>query len=578
MRGGSNDPEVIASQEPSPVSKSRKVRKRRRTAGASEDEMETFLAAGPSRSRKKAKTSNNLGSSDDETAKKTKRKFNTGPWDEEEMAALGRVVDEFLDDYGMTTHELNQLIHSVPSKADARKYEFWNRVDVAISRRTRKQIVERARRMYHNFVARGTWTEEQKEEVHELFETHGKKWAEIAAIINRDQKDVRDYWRNNYLVHETQVKSRWKEDEEARLKDVVEEALTKIRVMRENNDDFRPRPRANGIDDEALIDWQQISQAMGLTRSRQQCKWKWTDMREKGKAGDASIGLPTQLRNSIRVGGTGNHPIGISEELASAREDYRGMSDEEKYSLVEAIFDSGARDDAHIRWSSLVNERFRTKWHRPSLKLVWYRLRNTCPNYEDEDVETNARHLLNYYATQQSFRRLEDNQVDDQVEELLVRGGSRGKLLWKKPSDDPRAIRERQRRSSRSTSRASTGSRLTRKVSSDILRIEGSEDEAGTGDGEAEAGRGQRRGRGRRNGKVSSEILRIEGSEDEAGTDDLEAGRGQRRGKGRRNVRDDVPIRIPKHLKGQAAKKALEAARGKALARSASIAFDSDSE
>lgn len=538
---------------PSPEIRRKPKRKRRSGNNASEDEMESILAAGPSKGRKAIKS----GLSDDDRQSKRKRSSAnegkaTGPWTQEELNNLGKVVNDFMDDNNLTQYEVTQLVHAVPSKAKSINMEFWDKAEQAIPQRTRKQIIERARRIYHNFVARGTWTQEQKEEVHELFETHPKKWTEIAGMINRDPKDVRDYWRNTYLVLESQVKSRWSKDEEERLREAVEENLSKIRITRENSEEPRRKSRGKSGDDEALIDWQQISAAMDLTRSRQQCKWKWVDMREKGLVGDDSISLPTQIRSS--AGPSGTRINGISEELANAREDYRGMSPEEKYRLIDAIKDSGAREEKYIPWRTLVDERFRTKWHRPVLRLVWYRLRQTVPNYQDQDVEANARFLVNSYHMHQLFPRFDDNAIDEQAEETVVHY-NRGKWVWKRPSGNLRAVRERQRRSSSASSRAS--SRLSRKVSSEILNL--SDDEDGPPESRRSAELGEERGRhAHRDGPKS----------------------------------DEVSVNIPGHLKGEAAKKALAQARAKSKkskakevaeaesrrVRSNSVAIDSDSE
>lgn len=553
----SNEPEqsqIGGSQAPSPEKSRKPKRKRRSGDNASEDEMESILAAGPSKGRK----ASNLDLSDDERETKRKRLSAvkkdkaTGPWTQEELTNLGKVVNDFMEDNDLTQHEFNQLIHAKPNKADSRNTDFWDKAELAISQRTRKQIVERARRIYHNFVARGKWTQEQKDEVHELLEKHPRKWAEIAGMINRDQKDVRDYWRNTYLVLESQVKSRWSKEEEERLREAVEEKLNKIRITRENSDQPERDSHGKGVDDEAMIDWQQISAAMGLTRSRQQCKWKWVDMREKGLVGDDSISLPTQARSS---GGPSDNRInGISHDLANAREDYRGMSEEEKYRLIDAIKDSGAREDKRIPWRTLVDERFRTKWHRAALRLTWYRLRQTVPDYEDQDVEANARFLINYYHMHQWFPIFDDNAIDEQAEEKVVQY-TRGTWVWKRPSGEPRAVRERQRRSSSASSRAS--SRLSRKVSSEILNLSDDEDRPSGSRRSAELG--EERGR-------------------HAHRDGLKS--------------DEVSVNIPGHLKGEAAKKALAQARakskkgkGKEVAkegsrrvRSNSVAIDSDSD
>ncbi|KKY30879.1 putative dna-binding protein [Diaporthe ampelina] len=542
MRGDRDSPEdgMGTNQEPTQeptVPKQAKPKRKRRSNDASDDELEKLLA-GPSRRKEPKKSSTSLGPSDHEkTAVAPKRKpppqgeIATGAWAPEELSALGQVMDQFCKAYDMTQAEVNNMIHQRPDMANPMHKEFWDNAVAAIQRRSRKQIVERTRRLYNNFVARGRWDEEQKEELHALFEKHGKKFVTIAALINRDQKDVRDYWRNHYVVDGHKRKSRWNPEETEMLKEAVAEALNKIRIDRENNDQFRPRPRAKGFDDESLLDWQQISAAMGLTRNRQQCKFKWQDLKDKGVVGDGNDHLPKASRQPKTING-------LSEVLANAREDYRVISVEDQLQVIEAIHDSGATSDSKIRWKSIVNERFRAKWRRPSLKLLWFRLRRAVPDYEEQDVQSNARYLLNYYNVHQSLPRIEDHQADDQVEEKLVNTNP-GSKVWRIPSQEPRAVRERQRRSSSASSGASE------KVSSKMVRLIGSDDE--------QHGEPTHRGRDQtpRSGSVDLGEEDVEGAEEEQQQRKKSKGKGKsvRRKKGE----EAVPVRIPKHLHGAGA-------------------------
>lgn len=541
MRGDLNDAEdgtgtnLEPSQEPA-LPRQTKPKRKRRTNEESEDELENLLA-GPSRRKKSKKSSKGLDPSDHQKAavnpKKTKssqRDIATGAWTTQELTALGQVVDQFRRGYDMTQSEVNDMIHQRPDMTNPMHKDFWDSAVAAIHQRNRKQIFERTRRLYNNFVGRGRWDEEQKKELHEMFDRHGNKFATIASLINRDQKDVRDYWRNQYIVHEHQRKWYWKQDETEKLKQAVEEALNKIRIDRENNDQFRPRPRAKGFDDESLLDWQQISSAIGLTRNRQQCKWKWQELKDKGDAGAENDHLPEAARQSRTING-------VSEVLANAREDYRVMSVDDQLQLIEAIHDSGFTKDSKIKWKSLVDEQFRAKWRRPSLKLVWFRLRKTVPEHEDQDVQSNARYLINHYNIHQSLPRIEDHQADDQVEEKLVNTVP-GSKVWRTPSQEPRAVRERQRRSSSASSRASE------KVSSQILRIPGDDDD--------HPGEPAQRGRDR-TPKFGSVDLGEEGVQ---GAQQRKIGKGKSKSIHGKKREEAVPIRIPEHLNGESAEKA----------------------
>lgn len=548
MRGDRNSPEdetgtnLEPSQEPT-IPKQAKPKRKRRSNEESEDELENLLA-GPSKPKKSKKSSKSLGPSDQEKAavspkrnRSSQGEVATGPWTSEELGALGHVVDQFCKAYDMTQSELNDMIHQRPDMTNPLHKEFWDNAVAAVHKRTRRQIVERTRRLYNNFVGRGRWDDDQKEELHALFDKHGTKFSTIASMINRDQKDVRDYWRNHYVVDGHQVKSRWKPDETEMLKQAVDEALNKIRIDRENNDQFRPRPRTKGFDDASLLDWQQISAAMGLTRNRQQCKSKWLDLKDKGVVGDGNAHLPKAPRESKTING-------LSEVLANAREDYRVMSVEDQLQVIEAIHDSGATSDSRIRWNSLVDERFRAKWRRPSLKLVWFRLRKSVPDHEEQDVQSNARYLLNYYNVQQSLPRIEDHQADEQTEEKLVNTNP-GSMVWRTPSQEPRAVRERQRRSSSASSRAS--SQASEKVSSQILRIPGNNDD--------QHGESAHRGRDR-----TPKLGSVDLGEAGVGATEEQPQRKKSKGKGKstrgKKREEAVPVRIPEHLNGEAAEKA----------------------
>lgn len=544
MRGDRNSPEDETGSNPEPsqeptLPKHTKPKRKRRSQDVSEDELDNLLARPSGRKKPKKSSKGPNPSEHQETAvAPTKKQVSqsevaTGPWTTEELSALGQVVDQFRRAYDMTQSELNAMIHQRPEMTNPMHKDFWDSAVAAIPRRTKKQIVERTRRLYNNFVGRGRWDDEQKKELHQLFEKHGNKFAEIASLVNRDQKDVRDYWRNHYVVFEHQRKWYWKPEETERLKQAVEEALAKIRIDRENNDQFRPRPRAKGFDDESLLDWQQISSAIGLTRNRQQCKWKWQELKDKGDAGAENDHLPEVPRQPRAING-------VSETLANAREDYRVMSVDDQLQLVEAIHDSSATRDSKIKWKSLVDEQFRAKWHRPTLKLVWFRLRKAVPDHEDQDVQSNARYLINYYNIHQSLPRIEDHQADEQVEEKLVNTVP-GSKVWRTPSQEPRAVRERQRRSSSASSR--TSSRAS-KVSSQILRIQG-----GDSDQEDEP---VRRGRDHTPRSGSPDL----GQEDVEGAGEQHPRKrvnGKAKSSRRKKREEAVPVRIPEHLNGEAA-------------------------
>ncbi|KAH8904528.1 hypothetical protein BR93DRAFT_882749, partial [Coniochaeta sp. PMI_546] len=154
--------------------------------------------------------------------------------------------------------------------------ELWSRVLDACPTRERQKLLNWCRQKFHNFVARGTWTPEQDEELREMVRHHGTKWSVIGQLINRHQKDVRDRWRNYLVAGENQRKHQWSEEEEREFLDIVAEVLGIFQAERERNPDsdmFK-----TGKTNEELVDWNVVAERMKHARSRLQCQEKWRRM------------------------------------------------------------------------------------------------------------------------------------------------------------------------------------------------------------------------------------------------------------------------------------------------------------
>jgi hypothetical protein len=227
-----------------------------------------------------------------------------------------------------------------------------------------------------------------------LIETHGKRWSHIAGLINRYQKDVRDRWRN-YLVCRGTVKTDvWSEDEEERFRELVENSIEKIREGLSANSRKSP---------ETLINWLDISQAMGYTRSRLQCMEKWKRMR-------AAEPLPDQVPTVL--------PPGTSWRLEKARVDLRTMTADDKYILMREVRDSGVGADTKINWKHIVHVTFGGKYERQALVVAWGRLRKAVPDWEGKTTRDCARYLCDMYESEGKFGT-EEHDENEEVENSI---------------------------------------------------------------------------------------------------------------------------------------------------------------
>ncbi|KAL2268295.1 hypothetical protein VTJ83DRAFT_3141 [Remersonia thermophila] len=311
---------------------------------------------------------------------KVHSQYRTGPLSATEQDQITRAVEDFRDSEGLTQEALNQMIQENPQTSKHPLVgQLWATVQDACPSRPRKKLINWCRLRFHNFAARGTWTPEQDEELAELVERHGKKWSLIAAMINRHQKDVRDRWRNYLVCRGTAKTDVWSESEEERFRELVEESIEKIRKGLKRESKQSP---------DKLINWLDISKAMGYTRSRLQCMKKWKRLSAAEPLPDS---IPTVL------------PSGSSWRLGKARLDVRRMTSEDKYSLMCAVRDQNVRSDIRIRWKPIVNDNFGGKYERQALAVTWGRLRTAVPGWEQKTTVECAQYLCDMYEREGGF-------------------------------------------------------------------------------------------------------------------------------------------------------------------------------
>ncbi|KAG5419922.1 hypothetical protein I9W82_001802 [Candida metapsilosis] len=152
---------------------------------------------------------------------------------------------------------------------DRTKDKFWKKVCKAIPYRSQSSIYKHIRRRYHIFDVRAKWNPEDDEKLKNLAVTHESQWKTIGEILGRMPEDCRDRWRNYLKCGSGRTLQKWTSEEEAKLVDVVNEMLHSLRSQEDKaGDSFN-------------INWTVVSERMNGTRSRIQCRYKWTQLNEK---------------------------------------------------------------------------------------------------------------------------------------------------------------------------------------------------------------------------------------------------------------------------------------------------------
>ncbi|KAK0712974.1 hypothetical protein B0T26DRAFT_349924 [Lasiosphaeria miniovina] len=312
-----------------------------------------------------------------QTQSEQKSQTRSGALSPAEAARVTTAVEAVRDINGLTQVAMNDIIHSNIKSTTSNKpvhQQLWECVMGACPSLPRRKLIKWCRQQFHNFVARATWTPDQDEELLGLIKIHGTKWTKLGSMINRYPLDIRDRYRNYLVCHGFARTDFWSEQEEERLEDAVYEAIRQIQK------DLADNPTTPN-DPVSLVNWQKISEAMGRTRTRLQCREKWKRLRANN--GNNITGFES----------------GTNWRSGKARRDLKKITRRQKLDLFHAIRDSGVVKDSKIPWKEIVDETFRGEFERQALLVAWGRLRQAVPESGSKTTFECATHLSALYES-----------------------------------------------------------------------------------------------------------------------------------------------------------------------------------
>ncbi|KAH0431914.1 DNA-binding protein [Colletotrichum camelliae] len=303
-----------------------------------------------------------------------------GQFSMEEINRLNARLKLYQERHGLSREQLLGVIHmkyskSAEDKDKGPKYdgelfkEFWDFVSAAFPDRKRQRVIDTTRQEYRTNILRGGgWTPQEDAKIMELHEKYNGSWAKIASDIGRLAPDIRARYKNYLICGIVSDERRaWTKDEEEELVDAV------LTVARRMEKPYR-REVTKPLD---YVNWQSVSDEMDRKRSRLQCSRKWKQMKIELTEAD--------LRGPMDD---------VPWPLKKCRLQIREMAPEDKYRLVESISKQAPGPDSAIKWTTLVDVQFRRKWHKDTLKLLWFRLKQQVPQWREKTVRDCARFLL----------------------------------------------------------------------------------------------------------------------------------------------------------------------------------------
>ncbi|KAF2147465.1 uncharacterized protein K452DRAFT_293878 [Aplosporella prunicola CBS 121167] len=339
-----------------------------------------------------------------------------GPFTAKELARLDGSVESYREYHNLTQERVNELIQGV-SGMDESVRPMWDEITGSLPNRKRQSIYRLCRRRYHNFDKRGSWTQEEDEELRQAHNAAPGRWKEIGQRIGRMPDDARDRWRNYLKCGEAKVTEKWDDNEINKLLNAVHECcdlllkqlpeeherywrkelscevvgkpfwtnpdirdfvhtlpdfLTALRDVVEhrapsNSGKTRRAADAPPFDEggNVIIDWNLVSEKMGQRRSRLQCLMKFR-------------GLERHFSDSRKP----RRPDSDSWRLKNGYLMYQRMLPGDKYNIVKTLATMGAADEERIYWARVQSNDPDTDWKPHVRKAALQEMKKLVPPQE----------------------------------------------------------------------------------------------------------------------------------------------------------------------------------------------------
>ena len=211
----------------------------------------------------------------------------TGKWSQEEMDLADKVFHDFCKDNGISAPEL-KLKTTNWATVGPLKVKLYE----AFPRRTITNIRRHCQRRFSPY-EKGVWSEEETQRLKDAYAKYPDDWPQIAKEAERGVQACRDHWTNQVKYEETMDRGAWSIAEEAKLKQIVEEAVALIVETTED-----PDVKNDPIKAESMINWDEVASKMDGKRSRKRCFEKWRILKRRTKKPQAQNNIAPAPENN----------------------------------------------------------------------------------------------------------------------------------------------------------------------------------------------------------------------------------------------------------------------------------------
>ncbi|QDS78137.1 hypothetical protein FKW77_004593 [Venturia effusa] len=336
---------------------------------------------------------------------------NTGRYTEAEIARLERAVHTWRDDHNLTQKAMNDLLNS-----NARANDFpgglWDFICSALSHRERHSVQKAVKRKFNNR-KRGTWTPDDDAELCALYKMYKNQWQRIGEENNRGAEASRDRWRNYCKNGSAQEKGEWTPAEEKRFAQLMRDTV-QVLVQQRIKDIKAGKSVPERFEPAELMDFGILSEKMGGTRSRLQCRNKFEKFKKRDSQNLDFINKPMDSLNGLEFEASTQKAkrksqakprkssARVSEEAEALHNYNEKMLIGDKYNILlgiqKVLIQTGITNEADIPWDDVVEADNQLSWSILDRKIVLQRMQAEYPSPDEEssciDVVTGITEIL----------------------------------------------------------------------------------------------------------------------------------------------------------------------------------------
>ncbi|TID22282.1 hypothetical protein E6O75_ATG11076 [Venturia nashicola] len=326
------------------------------------------------------------------------QQMNTGRYTGAELGLLTDAVHAWRDDNNLTQVEMNDLVNN-----NARTNDFpgglWDFICGALPDRERHSVQKAVKRKFNNR-KRGTWTPEDDEELCELYEMYKNQWQRIGEENNRGAEASRDRWRNYCKNGKAQQSGEWTPAEEKRLAQLMRDTVQDL-VDQRIKDIKAGKSVPNHFEPEELMDFGILSEKMGGTRSRLQCRNKFEKFKSRQSQHLEYVRQPKDFLDGLEFEATTQEAgrksktksrmssARLSEEAEALHNYNERMLIGDKYHVLLSIQRALEKmpddtDEESIPWDDIVERDNVTNWSILDRKTVLRQMQILHPVPDDQ--------------------------------------------------------------------------------------------------------------------------------------------------------------------------------------------------